>query len=184
MHYQNSFFVQDAALNAASPILRVTRAGETAWGPLPGDDWTVFTANHSTYEPLAWANNNSQDWLGDADENGQRAPLITVLQVRVVNILVLLNSFLEQYVGLSIFNNKYCTTYLQITPLNMYQHKFFLEMLRLMRLFDESQTRKVSLLQVTFIYPCITLCFWFRANITCLRFDLNFIRSILILNTF
>lgn len=74
--------VQDAALNAASPILRVTRAGETAWGPLPGDDWTVFTANHSTYEPLAWANNNSQDWLGEADENGQRVPLITVLQVR------------------------------------------------------------------------------------------------------
>lgn len=74
-------FFQDAALNAASPILRLTRAGETAWGPLPGEDWTVFTANHSTYESLAWANNNSQDWLGDVDENGQKTPLTTVIQV-------------------------------------------------------------------------------------------------------
>uniref|UniRef100_A0A1B6ENZ1 [heparan sulfate]-glucosamine N-sulfotransferase n=1 Tax=Cuerna arida TaxID=1464854 RepID=A0A1B6ENZ1_9HEMI len=72
--------LKDAALNAASPILRVTRAGETAWGPLPGDDWTVFTANHSTYEPLAWANNNSQDWLGDPDDTEHRTPLTTVIQ--------------------------------------------------------------------------------------------------------
>uniref|UniRef100_A0A1B6C2B3 Uncharacterized protein n=1 Tax=Clastoptera arizonana TaxID=38151 RepID=A0A1B6C2B3_9HEMI len=71
--------LRDAALNAASPILRLTRAGETAWGPLPGDDWTVFAANHSTYEPLSWANNNSQDWL-DGDDNVHRTPLVTVIQ--------------------------------------------------------------------------------------------------------
>lgn len=46
---------QDAALNPASPVLRLARAGETAWGPLPGDHWTVFRANSSTYEPVAWA---------------------------------------------------------------------------------------------------------------------------------
>ncbi|KAF4523771.1 hypothetical protein B566_EDAN013599 [Ephemera danica] len=47
--------LKDAALNVASPVLRLTRAGETAWGTLPGEDWTVFSPNHSTYEPLAWA---------------------------------------------------------------------------------------------------------------------------------
>lgn len=46
---------QDATLNPASPVLRLARAGETAWGPLPGDHWTVFRANSSTYEPVAWA---------------------------------------------------------------------------------------------------------------------------------
>lgn len=46
---------QDATLNSASPVLRLARAGETAWGALPGDHWTVFRANSSTYEPVAWA---------------------------------------------------------------------------------------------------------------------------------
>ncbi|KAJ3653401.1 hypothetical protein Zmor_012655, partial [Zophobas morio] len=50
--------LKDAALNAASQILRLTRAGETAWGELPGNDWTVFQANHSTYEALEWAHRN------------------------------------------------------------------------------------------------------------------------------
>lgn len=50
--------LKDATLNAASQILRLTRAGETAWGDLPGNDWTVFQANHSTYEPLEWAHRN------------------------------------------------------------------------------------------------------------------------------
>lgn len=51
-------------INAASPVLRVTRAGEIAHGILPSDEWTVFAANHSTYEPLAWAKMN----LGGASE--------------------------------------------------------------------------------------------------------------------
>jgi heparan sulfate N-deacetylase/N-sulfotransferase NDST2 len=46
---------------------------------LPGDDWTVFTANHSTYEPLAWANNNSHDW-SEPDESTSKTPLSTVIQ--------------------------------------------------------------------------------------------------------
>lgn len=54
--------MQDAALNAASLILRLTRAGETVWGNLPGDDWTIFQANHSTYEPLEWALRNTDDY--------------------------------------------------------------------------------------------------------------------------
>jgi hypothetical protein len=70
--------LQDAALNAGSPVLRLTRAGETAWGELPGEDWTIFSPNHSTYEPLAWATRNSEDFLS---AETSRTPLPTVLQV-------------------------------------------------------------------------------------------------------
>ena len=76
--YNSRFFissVQDAQLNAASPILRLTRSGETAWGPLPGGDWTIFQANHSTYEPLAWAHRDSLDYPTN------KSPLATVIQV-------------------------------------------------------------------------------------------------------
>lgn len=47
--------LRDASLNPLSSVLRLTRAGETAWGALPGDDWAVFQHNHSTYEPVEWA---------------------------------------------------------------------------------------------------------------------------------
>ncbi|RZC33289.1 bifunctional heparan sulfate N-deacetylase/N-sulfotransferase [Asbolus verrucosus] len=69
--------LKDAALNAASQILRLTRAGETAWGDLPGNDWTVFQANHSTYEPLEWAHRND-DY--QPTESNVRTPLPTVIQ--------------------------------------------------------------------------------------------------------
>lgn len=74
-HRIRFFLLQDAQLNAASPILRLTRAGETAWGPLPGGDWTIFQANHSTYEPLAWAHRDSLDYPAN------KSPLATVIQV-------------------------------------------------------------------------------------------------------
>jgi heparan sulfate N-deacetylase/N-sulfotransferase NDST2 len=47
--------LRDYCVNADSPILRVTRAGETLFGALPGDNWTVFIGNHSTYVPLSYA---------------------------------------------------------------------------------------------------------------------------------
>lgn len=64
-------------MNAASPILRLTRAGETAWGPLPGDDWTIFSPNHSTYEALSWASRN-EDYITN---ESNKTPLVTVVQV-------------------------------------------------------------------------------------------------------
>jgi heparan sulfate N-deacetylase/N-sulfotransferase NDST2 len=72
--------LQNAALNAASPVLRLTRAGETAWGSLPGDDWTVFTPNHSTYEPLAWASPHSNLPSPFVSERGAAKLLTTVVQ--------------------------------------------------------------------------------------------------------
>ncbi|XP_024083430.1 bifunctional heparan sulfate N-deacetylase/N-sulfotransferase isoform X2 [Cimex lectularius] len=81
LYIHRNLKLRDAALNAGSPILRLTRAGETAWGPLPGEDWTVFTANHSTYEPLAWAiNDTRQEDTNLLDEEFIKTPLTTVMQ--------------------------------------------------------------------------------------------------------
>lgn len=74
--------LKDSALNAASQILRLTRAGETAWGDLPGNDWTIFQANHSTYEPLAWAHRS--DDFGPT-EGEIKTPLPTVIQDHGLN---------------------------------------------------------------------------------------------------
>lgn len=78
-------------LNSASRVLRVARAGGVYDGPLPGDDWTVFSGNHTTYEPVAWAssrrkssddgdeNDDDADEDGD-DDNNEYVPLATVVQ--------------------------------------------------------------------------------------------------------
>ncbi|XP_048485283.1 bifunctional heparan sulfate N-deacetylase/N-sulfotransferase [Plutella xylostella] len=66
--------LKDATLNPASPVLRLSRAGETAWGALPGDHWTVFRANSSTYEPVAWALMQAEYGITE------RSPLATVIQ--------------------------------------------------------------------------------------------------------
>lgn len=87
--WERSFLPQDAQLNAASPILRLTRSGETAWGPLPGGDWTIFQANHSTYEPLAWAHRDSLDYPAN------KSPLATVIQVRHTNRIVFFRPYLS-----------------------------------------------------------------------------------------
>lgn len=60
-------------LNSASPVLRVARAGGVYQGLLPGDDWTVFSGNHTTYEPVAWGSNESSP-------RDDYTPLTTVVQ--------------------------------------------------------------------------------------------------------
>ncbi|XP_036380119.1 bifunctional heparan sulfate N-deacetylase/N-sulfotransferase 1-like [Megalops cyprinoides] len=47
--------LKDCSVNPKSPLLSVTRPGEVERGPLPGDDWTVFQSNHSTYEAVLLA---------------------------------------------------------------------------------------------------------------------------------
>lgn len=78
LYVHTNLRLRDASLNPASPILRLTRAGDTAWGPLPGSDWAVFQHNHSTYEPLEWAQKNILDYPMN-DEQVQ-PPLPTVIQ--------------------------------------------------------------------------------------------------------
>ncbi|CAG2108385.1 unnamed protein product, partial [Medioppia subpectinata] len=47
--------IRDFRLNPLSPVLRMTRAGEVQFGPLPGNDWVVFYSNHTSYQPLGQA---------------------------------------------------------------------------------------------------------------------------------
>ncbi|XP_059474716.1 bifunctional heparan sulfate N-deacetylase/N-sulfotransferase [Neocloeon triangulifer] len=72
--------LKDATLNPASNVLRMTRSGETAWGKLPGDDWTVFAPNHSTYEPLEWALPNHDLPSHFVNEKGASKLLTTAVQ--------------------------------------------------------------------------------------------------------
>ncbi|KAJ8248458.1 hypothetical protein GJAV_G00242230 [Gymnothorax javanicus] len=71
--------LRDYRINPAAPLLYITRANEVEQGPLPGDDWTVFQSNHSTYEPVLLASTKSSESL--APHLGpQRAVHATVVQ--------------------------------------------------------------------------------------------------------
>ncbi|KAL1404291.1 hypothetical protein pipiens_000100, partial [Culex pipiens pipiens] len=77
LYVHTNLRLRDASLNPGSPVLRLTRAGDTAWGPLPGGDWAIFQHNHSSYEPLEWAQRNNQDYPTDGLI---QPPLATVIQ--------------------------------------------------------------------------------------------------------
>uniref|UniRef100_A0A8C8F3M8 Bifunctional heparan sulfate N-deacetylase/N-sulfotransferase 1 n=1 Tax=Oncorhynchus tshawytscha TaxID=74940 RepID=A0A8C8F3M8_ONCTS len=65
--------LRDCSVNPKSPLLLITKAREVERGPLPGDDWTVFQSNHSTYEPVLLARTRVPD-LGPSGA-GAGAPL-------------------------------------------------------------------------------------------------------------
>ncbi|NWR87740.1 NDST4 sulfotransferase, partial [Furnarius figulus] len=44
--------LRDCMVNPQSPLLRITKVPRAEKGPLPGEDWTVFQFNHSTYQPV------------------------------------------------------------------------------------------------------------------------------------
>ncbi|XP_012881101.1 PREDICTED: bifunctional heparan sulfate N-deacetylase/N-sulfotransferase 2 isoform X4 [Dipodomys ordii] len=48
--------LRDYQVNPSAPLLHLTRPSRLEPGPLPGDDWTIFQSNHSTYEPVLLAN--------------------------------------------------------------------------------------------------------------------------------
>ncbi|CAN8209562.1 unnamed protein product [Coccothraustes coccothraustes] len=48
----NNVALRDCVVNPRSPLLRITKAPRVEQGPLPGQDWTVFQFNHSTYQPV------------------------------------------------------------------------------------------------------------------------------------
>ncbi|XP_062992434.1 bifunctional heparan sulfate N-deacetylase/N-sulfotransferase 4 [Elgaria multicarinata webbii] len=52
LHLYNNAALQDCLVNPQSPLLHITKAPRVEKGPLPGDDWTVFQFNHSTYQPV------------------------------------------------------------------------------------------------------------------------------------
>uniref|UniRef100_A0A8C1PIR3 Bifunctional heparan sulfate N-deacetylase/N-sulfotransferase 1 n=1 Tax=Cyprinus carpio TaxID=7962 RepID=A0A8C1PIR3_CYPCA len=53
--------LKDCTVNPKSPLLHITRVFS---GPLPGDDWTIFQSNHSTYEPVLLAKTRSAESTG------------------------------------------------------------------------------------------------------------------------
>nr|XP_014435981.1 bifunctional heparan sulfate N-deacetylase/N-sulfotransferase 4 isoform X2 [Pelodiscus sinensis] len=48
----NNVALKDCFVNSQSPLLHITKAPRVEKGPLPGEDWTVFLFNHSTYQPV------------------------------------------------------------------------------------------------------------------------------------
>ncbi|KAM9143522.1 bifunctional heparan sulfate N-deacetylase/N-sulfotransferase 4 isoform 4-T10 [Pangshura tecta] len=48
----NNVALKDCIVNSQSPLLNITKAPRVEKGPLPGEDWTVFLFNHSTYQPV------------------------------------------------------------------------------------------------------------------------------------
>ncbi|NXO51691.1 NDST4 sulfotransferase, partial [Aramus guarauna] len=52
LHLYNNVALKDCVVNPQSPLLHVTKAPRVEKGPLPGEDWTVFQFNHSTYQPV------------------------------------------------------------------------------------------------------------------------------------
>ena len=71
--------LKDYELNPHSTVLRMTRPGEIAYGELPGNDWTVFVPNHTTYEAVAFAKISSTKRLPE-DNKVEETLYTTVLQ--------------------------------------------------------------------------------------------------------
>lgn len=74
LYVHTNLKLQDASLNPSSHVLRLTRSGETFWGILPGSEWAVFEFNHSTYEPIEWAQRVSNN------DDIERVAVTTVVQ--------------------------------------------------------------------------------------------------------
>lgn len=53
--------LRDYQVNPSAPLLHLTRPSRLEPGPLPGDDWTIFQSNHSTYEPVLLASLQSAE---------------------------------------------------------------------------------------------------------------------------
>ncbi|NXI37091.1 NDST4 sulfotransferase, partial [Galbula dea] len=52
LHLYNNVALKDCMVNPQSPLLHITKAPRVEKGSLPGEDWTVFQFNHSTYQPV------------------------------------------------------------------------------------------------------------------------------------
>ncbi|XP_051820888.1 bifunctional heparan sulfate N-deacetylase/N-sulfotransferase 4 isoform X2 [Antechinus flavipes] len=52
LNLYNNIALKDCFINPQSPLLHITKAPKFEKGPLPGEDWTIFQFNHSTYQPI------------------------------------------------------------------------------------------------------------------------------------
>lgn len=63
MVMDQKLILKDLSLNKNSPVFHITKSEVTLKGILPGEDWTVFRSNHSTYQPIAQAKTSTQDMI-------------------------------------------------------------------------------------------------------------------------
>ncbi|XP_067847027.1 bifunctional heparan sulfate N-deacetylase/N-sulfotransferase 4-like [Heptranchias perlo] len=61
LNLHTNLVLKDCCINPRSTMLHITKAKEIERGPLPGEDWTVFQSNHSTYEPVLLAKPRSTE---------------------------------------------------------------------------------------------------------------------------
>ncbi|KAG7272460.1 hypothetical protein CRUP_031387 [Coryphaenoides rupestris] len=83
--------LRDYRINPAAPLLFVTRPNQVEQGPLPGDDWTTFQSNHSTYEPVLLATAKASDAANPAPPNPAAAAAARNLHSTVIQDLGLLD---------------------------------------------------------------------------------------------
>uniref|UniRef100_A0A669CNG2 [heparan sulfate]-glucosamine N-sulfotransferase n=1 Tax=Oreochromis niloticus TaxID=8128 RepID=A0A669CNG2_ORENI len=72
--------LRDYRINPAAPLLYITKPNQMEQGSLPGEDWTIFQSNHSTYEPVLLARTKTSDTLAHFGPSPLRALHATVIQ--------------------------------------------------------------------------------------------------------
>ncbi|KAK2922160.1 bifunctional heparan sulfate N-deacetylase/N-sulfotransferase 2 [Channa argus] len=72
--------LRDYRINPNAPLLYITKPNQVEQGPLPGDDWTIFQSNHSTYEPVLLASTKSSEALSHFGPSPLRTLHATVVQ--------------------------------------------------------------------------------------------------------
>lgn len=80
LYLRSHLGLRDYRINPNAPLLYVTKPNQVEPGPLPGDDWTVFQSNHSTYEPVLLASTRSSEVSAHFGPNSPRAFHPTVVQ--------------------------------------------------------------------------------------------------------
>lgn len=72
--------LRDYRINPSAPLLYITKPNQVEQGSLPGDDWTIFQSNHSTYEPVLLASTKSSEALSQFGPSPLQTLHATVVQ--------------------------------------------------------------------------------------------------------
>ncbi|XP_041613545.1 bifunctional heparan sulfate N-deacetylase/N-sulfotransferase 4 isoform X2 [Vulpes lagopus] len=72
----NNLALKDCFVNPQSPLLHITKAPKVEKGPLPGEDWTIFQYNHSTYQPVLLTESQTEKSLSSSSSKSLYATVI------------------------------------------------------------------------------------------------------------
>ncbi|XP_069487167.1 bifunctional heparan sulfate N-deacetylase/N-sulfotransferase 4 isoform X2 [Ambystoma mexicanum] len=61
LYLNNNLALKDCFVNVHSTLLHITKAPTFVKGKMPGEDWTVFQFNHSSYQPVLLAESYNQE---------------------------------------------------------------------------------------------------------------------------